>query len=252
MKTDITWILLRGLTRESGHWGEFVPQFAQVVPQAQVIALDLPGNGQFHQQPSPISVHTMVAHCRAELGLRQIAPPYGVLAMSLGAMVAVAWSKAYPQEVAAQVLINTSMRPFSAFHHRLRPANYGVLLRLALLGAGPQKWERTVLYLTSRKADTSVLPLWLAIRRQRPVSRANAFRQLLAAIRFKASGDRPLVPTLVLAGKQDRLVAVQCSEALAQHWQCALLVHAHAGHDLTLDEGPWVAQQVQQWLFQLS
>jgi pimeloyl-ACP methyl ester carboxylesterase len=252
MKTDITWILLRGLTRESGHWGAFALQFAQAVPQAQVIALDLPGNGQFHQMRSPISVHAMVAHCRAELALRHIAPPYGVLAMSLGGMVAVAWSKVYPQEVAAQVLINTSMRPFSAFYHRLRPANYGALLKLVLLGTSPQEWEHTVLRLTSHNADAAVLPSWLAIRRQRPVSRANAFRQLLAAIRFKATGDRPLVPTLVLAGKQDRLVAAQCSEALAKHWQCALLVHSHAGHDLTLDDGPWVAQQVQQWVLQLS
>ncbi len=252
MTTDMTWILLRGLTRESGHWGEFVPEFKNVVPQAQVVALDLPGNGQFHQQRSPISVDAMVAHCRAELALRRIAPPYGVLAMSLGAMVAVAWSKACPQEVAAQVLINTSMRPFSAFYQRLRPANYGVLLKLVLLGASPQVWEHTVLRLTSRKADPSVLPTWLEIRRERPVSPSNALRQLLAAARFKASGDRPLVPTLVLASQQDDLVAVQCSEALAKHWQCALYVHPSAGHDLPLDDGPWVARQVQQWLLQLS
>jgi pimeloyl-ACP methyl ester carboxylesterase len=252
MKTEITWILLRGLTRESGHWGAFALQFAQAVPQAQVIALDLPGNGQFHQQRSPISVHAMVAHCRAELALRHIAPPYGVLAMSLGGMVAVAWSKVYPQEVAAQVLINTSMRPFSAFYQRLRPANYGVLLKLVLLGTSPQEWEHTVLRLTSNEADTSVLGMWLEIRRARPVSRSNAFRQLLAAARFKAPGNRPLVPTLVLASQQDRLVAVQCSQALAKHWQFALHLHPTAGHDLPLDDGPWVAQQVQQWLLQLS
>jgi pimeloyl-ACP methyl ester carboxylesterase len=252
MNTEMTWILLRGLTRESGHWGEFAQQFAQVVPKAQVIALDLPGNGQFHLERSPLSVQAMVAHCRAELALRHVAPPYGLLAMSLGAMAAVEWSKVYPQEVAAQVLINTSMRPFSAFYQRLRPGNYGVLLKLVLLGASPQLWEHTVLRLTSHKADTSVLGMWLEIRRAQPVSRSNALRQLLAAARFKAPGNRPLVPTLVLASQQDRLVAVQCSEALAKHWQCALHVHASAGHDLPLDDGPWVARQVQQWLLQLS
>jgi pimeloyl-ACP methyl ester carboxylesterase len=252
MTTEMTWILLRGLTRETGHWGEFSQQFAQVVPQAQVIALDLPGNGQFHLARSPMSVEAMVAHCRAELALRCIAPPYGVFAMSLGAMVAVAWSKAYPQEVAAQVLINTSMRAVSAFYQRLRPANYGVLLKLVLVGTSPQGWERTVLRLTSNKADTSVLQMWLEIRRERPVSRSNAFRQLLAAARFKAAGEKPLVATLLLASQLDSLVAVQCSEALAKHWQCELHVHPSAGHDLPLDDGPWAAQQVQQWLLQLS
>jgi pimeloyl-ACP methyl ester carboxylesterase len=252
MARQTTWILLRGLTRESGHWGSFAQQFAQAVPQAHVLALDLPGNGSFYVQRSPLSVQAMVAHCRAELSRRHIAPPYGVLAMSLGAMVAVGWSQRYPQEVAAQVLINTSMRPFSAFYQRLRPANYGALLKLIVLGASPQEWEHTVLRLTSHTADTAVLPAWLAIRRERPVSRANAFRQLLAAARFTASGNRPLVPTLLLASAHDRLVAVQCSEALARHWQCPLQLHPSAGHDLPLDDGPWVAQQVRQWLSRLS
>lgn len=249
MKTETsTWILLRGLTREQGHWGEFVTQFAHAVHPAQVVALDLPGNGQCHQQRSPWSVPAMVAHCRAQLAQRNIAPPYAVLAMSLGAMVSVAWSHTHPQELAAQVLINTSMRPFSPFYQRLRPANYGALLRLILLGATAQEWERTVWRLTSRLTDDSVLPVWLAIRYARPVSRANAFRQLVAAARFRAAATQPLMPTLVLASQQDSLVAVECSQALAMHWQCALHLHPSAGHDLPLDDGPWVAEQVQQWL----
>jgi surfactin synthase thioesterase subunit len=86
-----TWICLRGLTRESRHWGNFVEQFQQTLQAGQVVALDLPGNGRLNQQRSPLRVQDMVEHCRAELALRHIAPPpYQVLAMSLGAMVAVA------------------------------------------------------------------------------------------------------------------------------------------------------------------
>ena len=115
MHTKIsTWILLRGLTRESGHWGEFTSQFAHIATDSQVIPLDLPGNGQFHQQSSPLSVRDMVEHCRAQLLARRVAPPYGIVAMSLGAMVAVDWSRSYPQDVLAQVLINTSMRPLNS------------------------------------------------------------------------------------------------------------------------------------------
>lgn len=249
MKTETTtWILLRGLTREQGHWGEFATQFSHAMHPAQVVALDLPGNGQFHQQRSLWSVQAMVAHCRAQLAQRNIAPPYAVLAMSLGAMVSVAWSHTYPQEVAAQVLINTSMRPFSPFYQRLRPANYGALLKLALLKATPQEWERAVWRLTSHLTDDSVLPVWLAIRHARPVSRINALRQLVAAARFRAVATQPLAPTLVLASQLDSLVAMECSKALAMHWQCELRIHPSAGHDLPLDDGPWVAMQVQQWL----
>lgn len=245
-----TWIFLRGLTRESRHWGDFVAQFQQTLPDSQVVALDLPGNGQLNQQRSPLRVQDMVAYCRAELALRNIAPPYHVLAMSLGAMVAVAWGHVHPQEVAANVLINTSMRPFSPFYQRLRPANYAALLKLALLGATPEGWERTILHITSNRAIEEVLPLWLALHLERPVSRANALRQLVAAARFRASAVKPLTPTLVLASEQDHLVSVECSKALARHWECGLRLHSSAGHDLPLDDGPWVAAQVRQWLME--
>ena len=253
MKTEITtWILLRGLTREQGHWGEFAAQFAHAMCTAHVVTLDFPGNGQFYQQRSPCDVQAMVAHCRAQLVQRKIVPPYGVMAMSLGAMVSVAWGHAYPQEVVAQVLINTSMRPFSPFYQRLRPANYGALLKLMTFGASAQEWERTVLRLTSQLSQADVLPTWLTIRDQRPVSLANACRQLIAAARFKASKATPWMPVLVLASQQDQLVCAACSQALAQQWRCELRLHPDAGHDLPLDDGYWVVAQVRQWLLQLN
>lgn len=251
MNTDIkTWIFLRGLTRESRHWGDFVGQFQQTLPGSRVIALDLPGNGHLNHLRSPLRVQDMVAHCRAQLALSHIAPPYHVLAMSLGAMVAVAWGHAHPQEVAAQVLINTSMRPFNPFYQRLQPANYGVLLQLVLLGAAADEWERTILRITSNRAIDQVLPRWLALHLESPVSRANALRQLVAAAGFRAPAAKPLAATLVLASEQDHLVSVECSKALARHWQCALRLHPSAGHDLPLDDGPWVAAQVRQWLME--
>jgi pimeloyl-ACP methyl ester carboxylesterase len=247
-----TWILLRGLTRESRHWGDFLEQFQHVLPSAQIMALDLPGNGRLNQQRSPLRIQDMVAHCRAQLVSCNIAPPYNILAMSMGAMVAVAWSEVYPQEVAAQVLINTSMRPFSPFYHRLLPANYTLLLKLTLAGAAPEVWERAVLQLTSNRShddhDDDILPRWLALRQETPVSRSNAVRQLIAAARFHAPLVKPPVPTLLLASELDHLVSVNCSKTLACNWQCGLRVHGSAGHDLPLDDGPWVAAQVRAWL----
>jgi pimeloyl-ACP methyl ester carboxylesterase len=167
--------------------------------------------------------------------------------MSLGGMVAVAWAQAYPQEIAAQVLINTSMRPFSPFYQRLRPQNYLRLLKLLLSPATPETWERTILESTSNRSIADVLPDWLALRQTHPVANANVLRQLIAAARFSASQPAPSAPTLVLASLQDRLVAVACSQNLAQAWACPLRLHPSAGHDLTLDDGPWVALQVSHW-----
>ena len=83
-----TWILLRGLTREASHWGAFAGDFQTALPQAKVVALDLPGNGQLHALPSPLTVQGMVAACRAELARQGVLPPFHLFAMSLGAMVA--------------------------------------------------------------------------------------------------------------------------------------------------------------------
>jgi hypothetical protein len=39
-------VLIRGLAREAGHWGDFAERFRAVEPDAQVIAVDLPGAGE--------------------------------------------------------------------------------------------------------------------------------------------------------------------------------------------------------------
>jgi len=247
MHTTAPWILLRGLTRESRHWGGFAGQLQQAFPDMQVLALDLAGNGRLNQQPSPSHVAHMVQDCRSQLADQGVAPPYRLLAMSLGAMVAVAWSHAWPDEVAAQVLINTSMRPFNPFYQRLQSANYSTLLQLIFSNATPDAWERAILRMTSNRGDASVLPLWLQLRRANPVSSLNALRQLLAAARFKAPLTAPAPATLLLASERDQLVSVQCSVALAQQWQCPLRLHPRAGHDIPLDDAAWVIEQVQQW-----
>ncbi|KAI1691128.1 zinc carboxypeptidase domain-containing protein [Ditylenchus destructor] len=130
-----TWVLLRGLTRESAHWGDFPARLLRALriqqPRARLELLDLPGNGDKHRQSSPTHVEDMMEDCRAELRRRGVPPPYQLLAMSLGAMVASEWAARYPGELSAIVLINTSLRPFSAFFRRLRPSNYWSLLMRA-------------------------------------------------------------------------------------------------------------------------
>lgn len=244
------WILLRGLTRESAHWGGFAADFGRALPHDKVLALDLPGNGVFRHQPSPPSVPAMVHACRAALAQQGIAPPYHLLAMSLGAMVATEWAQRGPAEVAGCVLINTSLRPFNPFYRRLRPRNYLALLRMALAGMPPLQAEQQVLRLTSNCAPhhQPVVPEWAAIRTQRPVSAANALRQLLAAARYRAPVARPVQPTLLLASRRDGLVHGQCSQAIASAWQAPVAFHPWAGHDLPLDDPGWVIAQVLGWL----
>ena len=232
LSTMDTWILLRGLTREAAHWGRFADDFRRAWPGAQVVTLDLPGNGQFHALPSPPSVPDMVAACRAELARQGVRPPFRLFAMSLGAMVATQWARSAPQDIGGCVLVNTSFRPFSPFFHRLRPHNYAALLGLALLPRSAGHIERTVWRLTSNAPEppTAVIDAWVA-----------------------DTGCRAPHPhILLLASQNDRLVNSRCSLAIARGWQCDLELHPQAGHDLPLDAPGWVLEQVQQWLCRVA
>jgi pimeloyl-ACP methyl ester carboxylesterase len=244
------WIFLRGLTRESRHWGCFPETFRREVAGARVYAPDLPGNGRLNAQESPLRVEEMAERVRAEVLGQGVAPPYGVLAMSLGAMVAVAWAARHAPEIRGVVLINTSLRACSPFHRRLRPASYARLLGLALPGSSDLGRERTILELTSRHPEcrAAVLKDWVAYRREYPVSSCNALRQLLAAERYRAPLARPAAPMLVLASRRDALVDASCSRQIAARWNTGFAEHPTAGHDLPLDDGAWVAWQVKRWL----
>jgi pimeloyl-ACP methyl ester carboxylesterase len=92
-----------------------------------------------------------------------------------------------------------------------------------------------------------VLSAWTQARQQRPVSAANALRQLLAAALYRVRKNPPGVPLLLLASEQDGLVDVRCSLAVAQRWGCPLRLHPWAGHDLPLDDPDWVIAQVASW-----
>ncbi|MBP6535202.1 MAG: alpha/beta hydrolase, partial [Xylophilus sp.] len=144
------WILLRGLTREAGHWGAFEPLLRQAVAPHAVLTPDLPGNGQRWAERSAATVPALMEAVRADLAAQGIHPPYRLLGMSLGAMACVAWAEMYADEVEAMVLVNTSLRPFSGFYQRLLPRAWLPLARLLTLGASPEAMEQAVLALTSR------------------------------------------------------------------------------------------------------
>lgn len=241
-----TWVLLRGWAREAGHWGAFVDLLrASVPPGDAVLPLDLPGNGERHREPSPVRIADVVVRGRESLQAMRARPPYRLLALSLGGMVALEWARTHPLEVAGCVLINSSFAGLSPVWHRLRP---GALLQLAALlrpGLDAQRRERALLRLTSnRPIRPEVEREWVACAQQRPVSGLNVLRQLSAAARYRLPGERLPVPLVLLASQEDRLVSVRCSRALAAAWRVPLHVHPDAGHDLPLDDPEWVIEKV--------
>jgi pimeloyl-ACP methyl ester carboxylesterase len=244
------WVLLRGLMRESRHWGEFPEVFQGSMPGAELMLPDLPGNGALYRSRSPLRIGDMVEHFRASLRAQGFLPPYHLLALSLGAMTAVEWAQRFPGELHACVLMNTSMRPFSPFYQRLAWRNYPALLALAFQRNNPLAFEQQVLHLTSNHPElhTTASAAWASYREEYPVSRSNALRQLIAAARFHAPIQAPQVPVLVLVSHEDKLVDPACSLRLAKEWQVPVAIHPDAGHDLPFDDASWVVQQVRDWI----
>ncbi len=246
------WVLLRGLGRESRHWGEFPRRLGELSGVGRVECLDLPGNGLLNAESSLASVELMAEHCHQQLLRRELPRPCHVLAMSLGAMVAVAWAEKYPNDIKAMILINTSLRRHNPLRDRLQLRGIGVLLRFLLLPAADEAIEQATLELTSgskRDAQSTrdIVDAWLQWRRMNPVSRVNLVRQLKAAASYQGGGKAPVVPCLLLASVCDRLVSSRCSVQIAQAWQVPLMLHPSAGHDLPLDDPEWVVRQMEAW-----
>ncbi|RFU49473.1 alpha/beta fold hydrolase [Paraburkholderia sp. DHOC27] len=245
-----TWILLRGLTRETRHWGTFPARLREAVQAERLLPLDLPGNGTLTALRAPAEVARVVSSVRLGVLQSGVPGPYRVLAMSLGGMVATAWAQQFPAEIERLVLINTSMRPFSRAPERLRPSAWPPLLRLATQWTRAPEAEAVIHQLTCNQRETQAADLaeWAAIRESAPVSRANALRQLWAAARFDAGPVVPRCATLILSSAQDRLVNPVCSAKLAAAWGATHAQHEWAGHDLPHDDPVWTSERVGAWL----
>jgi pimeloyl-ACP methyl ester carboxylesterase len=243
-----TWVLLRGWTREHAHWGAFPSQLAAAVPGARVIMLDLPGAGHRHTEACPWRVEDMARSCRETLRQMNAPTPCVLLGLSLGGMVAAAWSAAWPSEVAGCVLVNTSMRPFSTWQQRLQPRRMPGLLRM-LATRDARDVEKAILSLTTNRPaqHAELIDDWVAIRKTRPVSSLNTFRQLCAAARYGLDVATLKVPLLVVCSAMDALVDPACSRELARQALAELVTHPWAGHDLPLDDGRWLAERAAIW-----
>lgn len=249
------WILLRGLSREAGHWGPFIDAWRARLPETDVCQPDLPGCGTDCAGRSPWSVPRILEAVRDAVGVDQPSSdsqrPMAVFGLSLGGMVALEWVRRYPKEVAGAVLVNASIAGPSPPWRRLRPSALWTMTRGA--AAWSEEQRQTRLYgLVSNRPDrvASVVPSWVTIAALRPVRPLNVVRQLMAAVRYhpRLSAATPsLASALVLTGPRDRMVDPTCSRAIAAAIGAELREHPTAGHDLPLDDPDWVATEVANW-----
>ncbi|MBN8541280.1 MAG: alpha/beta hydrolase [Deltaproteobacteria bacterium] len=257
--------LIRGLARESRHWGDFVADletaYSATGRKVRVETIDLPGCGRHSEMRSCTTVRETADFARekmkeilakeAQAGTEPAAHRR-LVSISLGGMVGVSWMARYPHDFHSAVLINSSFRGLSKFTQRLRWDSWW---RIPLIVGERSivEREKKILDWVSNRTDRrqEVLDSWVQIQLTRPVSPLNLALQLTAASVFKApvtSDENAVLPKLLLlCSRQDRMVHPDCSQAIADLYKAPVIFHPTAGHDLPLDAGPWVATMISEW-----
>lgn len=241
-------LLLRGLTREAGHWGDFCSILDQTLPQWSVLTLDLPGTGSLFQQDPGFRVADFADSVLEQLA-QQPAAPTVVVGMSLGGMVTLEMLGRNVEGLVGGIFINTSEASLSRWDERISPrALVGLLAALA--SPSLRMREALVHRLTSVNADQGQESRrWVEIARARPVAKKVLAAQIWAAARYRAP-ETIEQPLLWLASKQDRFVDLACTQRLWERFGGDLEVYPFAGHDLTLDAPQWTARMIRGFIEQ--
>jgi pimeloyl-[acyl-carrier protein] methyl ester esterase len=260
------WILIRGLAREARHWGTFPGQLSEALNRQEgrvrVDALDLPGAGRFSEMRSPFSIAEITEFVRGKFleirhrqrlaGEKPASSTY-MMAMSLGGMIAANWLERWPDDFRGCILVNTSFRGYSPVINRLSPGALRHMFDILRERGSVYERELRVLEMISNRPEihAEIAREWERLHLDRPVSLENFTRQLIAAARFEPRLIAPPVPVLLLNSAKDRMVDASCSQVIAQRWNAELRCHPSAGHDLPLDDGPWVIEEIGRFIEQI-
>jgi alpha-beta hydrolase superfamily lysophospholipase len=246
--------LLRGLIRESEHWGDFLETLQAKAPHANLFTLDIPGCGIYNHKPSPPSIPKIVDHLRQDYqnilkntDYKDL--PNHIAAISLGGMLTVEWVTKNPHDFKKAIVINSSLKGFSPLFKRMLPKNVPKLFDIASTKNIEEKEEK-ILRLVSNNKSTfdKTLALWIKIQKKKPVSTYNAARQIWAAISYDPPMSKPKTPILILNSAKDRLVDPDCSVAIADKWNLPIHTHPEAGHDLSGDAPEWLADEISKFI----
>ena len=238
------WLLLRGLTRDARHWGDF-PAVLQARTGAAPLCLDHAGVGTQLGFPAPATVAEMTEDLRTRfLAHKRAGERWGLLGVSLGGMVALDWMARHPEDFGHGVVVNTSAADVALPWERLRYQRARDLLRCAV-GTHAER-ERTILQMCTRLSGPALEEAtrqWTRLAEQRPLPPDVAARQLAAGLRFTLP-RRLYVPALVMVGRGDRLVHPAISDRIASRLRLPVASHPEAGHDLPVDDPHWVAERL--------
>ena len=243
--------LIIGITKESAHWDDtFVEKLKEKYQTDDIVAIDLPGAGKFLDKKSPLSMEGVVKETRSNYkDLLDNTKDNILVSISLGGMVATEWLKQYPGDFQKFVIVNSSFRGFSPVYKRVQPWAIRKFFKV-FMASNEEEREHHIIDLCSNNSEAydSTKNKWVKIAKERPMSKENMLRQLLAGSRYKPM-HKPQIPTLIIAARHDKLAHFSCSEKLHQKWggDFYLMDEEHIGHGVHLDAPQQLAQVIYEW-----
>lgn len=243
--------LIIGLTKESAHWDEnFIDNLKKRFNTEDIIAVDLPGAGEFLDKKSPMSMEGVVKETRANYAKYFEGDSHNIMvSVSLGGMVATEWIKHYPADFERFVIINSSFRGFSPVYKRVQPWAMKKFFSIFLAGSEEQR-EHHVIEMCCNNADVydHTKHKWIKLAKERPMSHGNMVRQLLAGARYSPD-HKPEIPTLIIAAKHDKLAHYTCSEKLHSKWggDIHIMEDENIGHGIHIDAPEELATVIHDW-----
>jgi pimeloyl-ACP methyl ester carboxylesterase len=242
--------LLMGLTRESGNWGpEFTQSIKKNLPKARIYFLDLPGSGK-HNSVKAGSVQDMVEFMRKEVEevIEKKNRPNYICATSLAGMVATEWTISHKEDFQGLVIINSSFKGICKSSER---ASLKVKLKMMKVIFKKTNLERESIIVTinSNKPENydSVALAWADVKNNRPMTKANMFRQTMAGMKYAPEG-KPELPLLIIGSKKDRMVCPTCIEKTHETFGGTLIWNETSGHGLPVDEPKWLSETISTWV----
>ncbi|MFZ5551884.1 MAG: alpha/beta fold hydrolase [Bacteroidota bacterium] len=251
VKDSVNLFLLRGLTRESGHWGpQFINEIKKQIPQARIYMLDLPGSGKYVNEKASFNISDMVEFMRNDVKsiIEKKNGDNIICATSLGGMLACEWVLNYKNDFQGMVIINSSFKKICKLNERVQWGVRKDMLKV-MLAKTTEEREKLLVKINSNHPENydSVACEWIDIQNERKMSKINIFKQTVAGMRYSTKGKKPEVPLLIIGSKGDRMVCTECVEKTQDAFGGTLVWHPDAGHGLPIDDPKWLSEQIADW-----
>lgn len=238
-------ILIEGLGTATWLWWKQVPELSR---HFRVVAYDLRGSGWSDKPDEPYSIPMFADDLAGLMDALRIKQAH-ILGISLGGYVAQEFAIRYPDKVKRLILCSTSTNG----PHTVPPTPDIIAALMTPVAGRDDLRNRIALSLSPgyAAAHPSDVEQMLAWRLDNPQPAYAYNRQLMSAVGWTSEGrlGQITMPTLVLAGSEDRVVPPQNADILA-----ARIPHAKkdifqgAGHLVNVEQPQRFNEEVTQFL----